>query len=152
MRQPSLGKLLSLINRMNQRRLAGRLKEYGIGGGGVHSYLKVILHNPGLTQEELTTDLKFDKATTTRSVRQLEEAGYIERKVDEKDRRSYRLYPTAKGREFAPVLSAILKESNDRLSRDLTEHEQEQLLSLLLKVYESMNRESEESLPPGQEK
>jgi hypothetical protein len=47
--------------------------------------------------DQLTHNLKFDKATTARAVKHLAEAGYIDRMVDEKDRRSYRLYPTKKG-------------------------------------------------------
>ncbi|GGA47948.1 MarR family transcriptional regulator [Paenibacillus physcomitrellae] len=142
-KQPSIGKLISLISRVNQRKLASQLKAFGIGSGGAHSYLKAILQRPGQSQEQLTSDLKFDKATTTRTVRQLEEAGYIERRTDEKDRRSIRLYPTQKGKEFAPTLQAILDESNSRLTRDLTAAEQRQFVQLLQKVYGSLLDQTE---------
>ncbi len=135
----SIGKLISFINRINQKELANKLRDYNIGGGGHHSYLKTILMNPGLNQDQLTCEVKFDKATTTRCIKQLEEEGYVERIVDDHDRRSYRLYPTAKAKEFEPVLISILDESNRSLDGCLSEEEKEQLRALLQKVYDNYN-------------
>jgi DNA-binding MarR family transcriptional regulator len=97
MKKIPIGKLISLINRQNQKYLAKELKDYQLGGGGQHSFLMEILTRPGINQDQLTNDLKFDKATTARTVKFLENAGYIVRKVDDKDRRSCLLYPTEKG-------------------------------------------------------
>lgn len=133
----SIGKLISFINRVNQKELAAKLKQYNIGGGGHHSYLKTILLNPGLNQDQLTCEVKFDKATTTRCLKQLEEAGYVERIVDDNDRRSYRLYPTDKAKQFEPVLTSILAEANYNLAEGLDEGEKEQLRMLLQKVYDN---------------
>ncbi|MFD1177931.1 MarR family winged helix-turn-helix transcriptional regulator [Paenibacillus puldeungensis] len=133
----SIGKYISYIQRINQKELTGLLKPYGIGGGGHHSYLKTILHNPGLNQDQLTNEVKFDKATTTRCVKQLEEEGYVERTVDGHDRRSYRLYPTQKAKDFEPTLGQIFEQFNRHLTECLTEAEQEQLAVLLQKIYDS---------------
>jgi DNA-binding MarR family transcriptional regulator len=82
MRKKPIGKLISHLYRRNQKILSQKLAPYGIGSGGQHSFLKLILQHPGITQEQLTNELKFDKATTARSVKQLEESGYIERETD----------------------------------------------------------------------
>lgn len=138
-RKDSIGKLISYINRLNQKNLAKHFKEYGIGSGGHHSYLKTILHKPGINQDQLTSELKFDKATTTRSVRQLLEEGYIERRVDPNDRRAYLLYPTDRAKAFEPTLYSILEQSSKHLTRSLDEEEKEQLRYLLEKIYKSNN-------------
>lgn len=132
-KQP-IGKLISMIYRKNQKFLTKELKPYHIGGGGQHSFLIEILLRPGINQDQLTHYLRFDKATTARSVKQLELAGYIERKVDENDRRSYRLYPTQTGIDFLPLLQHILEEANHRLTKELTEVEGLQLVDLLKKL------------------
>lgn len=132
-----IGKYISYIQRMNQKELTGRLKPYGIGGGGHHSYLMAILRSPGLNQDQLTNEVKFDKATTARCVKQLEEAGYVERTVDGNDRRSYRLYPTQKAIDFEPTLREIFEHFNRHLTECLTTAEQEQLAMLLQKIYDS---------------
>ncbi|WP_152400057.1 MarR family winged helix-turn-helix transcriptional regulator [Paenibacillus cellulositrophicus] len=136
-----IGKLISYIHRQNQKRLAKELAPYGIGGGGQHSFLKAILHRPGITQEQLTQQLKFDKATTARSIKQLEASGYIERKPDPDDRRSQLLYPTSKGKEVQPHLQEILDEHNRILTLHLTPEEYDQLISLLHKVSLAHNEE-----------
>ncbi|GIO40066.1 MarR family transcriptional regulator [Paenibacillus antibioticophila] len=139
----SIGKLISYSNRIYQKHLSKRLKQINFGSGAHQSYLILVLKRPGLTQEQLTSEVKFDKATTARSVKQLEEAGYIERRVDEKDRRSYRLYPTARAREIEPEMYKVLADLNEHLTRHLTPEEREQLSALLEKLYEGIKEESE---------
>ncbi|NHC41945.1 MarR family transcriptional regulator [Bacillus sp. MM2020_1] len=134
MERKPFGKLISQINRQNQKFLTKELKAYQIGGGGQHSFLIEILRRPGINQDQLTSELKFDKATTARAAKQLEEAGYIERRVDKEDRRSYQLYPTQKGLEFHPTLQNILETSNLLLTSGLTKEEKDQLFTLLRKL------------------
>lgn len=137
MNSPSVSKLIAYIQRINQKELAALLKPYGLRGGGNHSYLLAILTTPGLNQDQLTSMIKFDKATTARCVKQLEEAGFIERRVDEHDRRSILLYPTEKGRAFEPTLRQILADFNRQLTSVLSEAEKRQLEGLLTKIYKS---------------
>jgi len=132
-REP-IGKLISHLHRQNQKKLVKQFVPYGIGSGGQHSFLKLILSRPGITQDQLTAELKFDKATTARSVKQLENSGYIERKDDPNDRRSHLLYPTPKAIDFFPVLQSILDEFNKSLVGHLTDEEVEQLHFLLQKI------------------
>jgi len=134
MQKKPITKLISQVNRQNQRFITRQLKPYGIGSGGQHSCLIEILRQPGINQDQLTSELKFDKATTARAVKQLEEAGYINRKVDENDRRSYQLYPTTKGLEFHPTLKKILKTTNNRLTSNFSKEEKKQLATLLQKL------------------
>ncbi|MGW9527187.1 MarR family winged helix-turn-helix transcriptional regulator [Paenibacillus terrae] len=134
MRKKPIGKLISHLQRRNQKILSKKLAPYGIGSGGQHSFLKLILQRPGITQEQLTNELKFDKATTARSVRQLEESGYIERETDPNDRRSHLLFPTAKSLEFYPVLQGILDEFNADLVHNLSDEEEDLLITLLQKI------------------
>ncbi|MEC0169682.1 MarR family winged helix-turn-helix transcriptional regulator [Paenibacillus graminis] len=132
-REP-IGKLISQLYRQNQKFLVKELLPYGIGSGGQHIFLKLIVNRPGITQDQMTNEMKFDKATTARSVKKLEEAGYIERRTDPKDRRSSLLYPTPRAVKFAPVLQSILADLDSKLTFELTEEEADQLVALLQKV------------------
>lgn len=132
-REP-IGKLVSQLHRQNQKYLVKELLPYGIGSGGQHIFLKLIVNHPGITQDQMTNEMKFDKATTARSVKKLEEAGYIERRTAPKDRRSSLLYPTPKAVKFAPVLQSILTDLDRKLTLDLSEEEVDQLIALLHKV------------------
>lgn len=129
-----ISRLLSLVHRQNQKNLAKKLAPYGIGGGHHYIFLINVLKHPGINQDRLTCELKFDKATTARSVKQLEEGGYIRRQVDLDDRRVNLLFPTEKALEFEPILRSILAEANSKLTRSLTEEEEDLLLSLLQRL------------------
>lgn len=134
LKKEPIGKLVSQLHRQNQKILAKELTPYGLGSGGQHTFLKLILNQPGITQDQMTNEMKFDKATTARSVKYLEESGYIDRRIDPKDRRSSLLYPTPKALEFAPVFKSILEEFNRKLAADLTEEEVDLLVTLLQKI------------------
>lgn len=88
----------------------------------------------------MTSRIKCDKATTTRSVKLLEASGYIERRTDPTDRRSFLLYPTPKALDFAPAFQALLDDFNRELSMDLTESELDTLIDLLHKVTRNSDR------------
>ncbi|MUT66875.1 MarR family winged helix-turn-helix transcriptional regulator [Paenibacillus sp. NEAU-GSW1] len=134
MKKEPVGKLISYIHRQNLKRLTKAFAPYGIGSGGQHSFLITILLNPGITQDYLTHELKFDKATTARSIKLLEQNGYIHRRPDPDDGRSHLLYPTAKATHFHPILSQILTDSNRELTQNLTSDEADQLVYLLQKL------------------
>ncbi|WP_438433012.1 MarR family winged helix-turn-helix transcriptional regulator [Gorillibacterium sp. sgz500922] len=128
-------RLLSILHRKNLKNVAKLLQPYGIGGGHHYIYLLNILRAPGINQDKLTDNLRLDKATTARSVKQLEEAGYIEKRTDPDDRRAYQLHPTEKALAFEPTLRDILAQANRRLTRSLTEEEEDQLILLLQKLH-----------------
>ncbi|PKG22047.1 MarR family winged helix-turn-helix transcriptional regulator [Niallia nealsonii] len=135
MKDVPLGRLVSLIHRQNQKFLAKELKPYNLGNGGQYAFFKKILGQPGINQDELTSVLKFDKATTARAVKQLVEAGYIEKKIDKQDRRSNNLYPTAKAIDIYPAIQRVLENLNEEITKNFTEEEEMQLIRLLQKVY-----------------
>jgi DNA-binding MarR family transcriptional regulator len=134
MERKPLGKIISYTNRQIQKKLAKDLKPYSLSGGGQPSFLIEINRRPGINQDQLTSELKFDKATTARAVKHLEEAGYIVRQTDENDRRSYLLFPTEKGKDVYPILLNKLDAFNSRISGNLTPVEYEQLIYLLKKL------------------
>ncbi|MEO3944483.1 MarR family winged helix-turn-helix transcriptional regulator [Gorillibacterium sp. CAU 1737] len=129
--QDSISRLLSKIHRHQQKQLVKKFQPYGLGGGHQYIFLINVLKMPGVNQDRLTCDLKFDKATTARSIKQLEEAGYIDRQPDPHDGRAYRLYPTVKAIEFEPTLRDLLMQENRKLVRALSEEEEMQLINLL---------------------
>ncbi|MDQ0116252.1 MarR family winged helix-turn-helix transcriptional regulator [Paenibacillus harenae] len=83
--------------------------------------------------------MKFDKATTARSLKQLELSGYIMRTPDSNDRRSLLVTPTEKAVQFYPTLQHILNESNKALLSRLSSEEEEQIIALLQKISQGLN-------------
>ena len=98
---------------------------------------RVIIHlhrQDGLTQSELATLLTVGKVSVGGLIDRLEDSGWIERRADEKDRRSNRVFLTKKGRAVdKEMISAGIKLAKQTLN-NLTEDESLMLQSLLSAV------------------
>lgn len=117
-----INKYASIIYRIGQIYFDDVLEEYNIGCGQQFFLLR-ISQNPGIGIIELAEKGYFDKGTTARAVKKLEDNGYIKRFADKQDKRIYRLYTTD---EAIPVLDAINTSINrwhDILTTGLSEEE-----------------------------
>jgi len=101
------GKYITVLNRYQQILINHELKEYELGSGQ-YFFLINIYQNEGISQKDLTSLVKTDKATTAKALIKLEKHGYIYRITDNQDKRYNKLYLTQKGSEFMPTLMNIL--------------------------------------------
>ncbi|WP_461615493.1 MarR family winged helix-turn-helix transcriptional regulator [Clostridium sp. Marseille-QA1073] len=101
------GKYITVLNRYQQILINHKLKEYELGSGQ-YFFLINIYQNEGISQKDLTSLVKTDKATTAKALIKLEKHGYIYRITDNEDKRYNKLYLTQKGSEFMPTLMNIL--------------------------------------------
>ena len=97
-------------------------------------YIFYLCRHPGVSQEQLSKLLHVNKSNVTRSLRCLEENGFIYRCVNEKDKRNYCIYPTEKAKEVLPFLIDKINNWNEIISSGLTEEESDVLFDLLKKV------------------
>ena len=74
-----------------------------------------ISSNSGHTQDELIRELHYDKGVMTRTMKDLESKGYVERVTNPSDSRSFIFSLTSKGSEFRETLFGILKQWNSML-------------------------------------
>jgi DNA-binding MarR family transcriptional regulator len=137
-RRDSIPKYISMLYRSGSSYISKRLSKYNIGSGQ-HTFLAYLYHHDGVTQEQLSNDLYIDKSTTAKALKKLENEGYILRKVDEKDRRAYRVYLTDKGQAIIGDLFSILDEWNDTITKDFSEEEKELSIKLLQRMVENKN-------------
>lgn len=119
-----IGKTMSILYRYRQIIINHKLRPYGLGSGQ-HIFLINIARHEGINQKDLTNLVKFDKATTAKALKKLEENGYIYRQCDEGDRRYNQLFLTEKGGKMMPVIMSTLVEITDDLIQGLTEEEQD---------------------------
>lgn len=64
---------------------------------GAYKVFTTIVRRPGVTASELAEALMADKGQMSRTVRELEQLGLVERTPDTADRRSHLLSPTPEG-------------------------------------------------------
>lgn len=89
----------------------------------------------GRSQKELAECSFKDTANITRMIDVLEGKGIVYRERDPKDRRTYRIYLTQKGKELHDVLNPIVHEKGKSAYACLTEEEQVQLLNMMNRLY-----------------
>lgn len=133
LRNGSMGILISVIHRMGSVYLNEALAEWNIGAGQ-HAYLLALADNEGITQEDLAKRFRVDKATAARALARLESAGYVIRRSDPRDRRSYLIEVTQKGKELCPMIKKLIYNWEGRLTRHMSDTEREQFRECLLRV------------------
>jgi DNA-binding MarR family transcriptional regulator len=102
--------------------------------------------NEGKSQQAIGELIGLNPTQTVFLVDELEERGWVERRRNPADRRSYGLFLTAAGREMLAAVQAAGREHQARLGASLTAEEQEQLTTLLRRLARDQGL-TEQSLP-----
>lgn len=108
---------------------------------GQFIFLTRVCENPGINQIDLSNLLKVDKATTTKAIQKLIAEGYIAKERDKKDKRMWRLLPTAKAQSVYPI---IIDEENRNIAvcfSGFAENEKQIVFNLVKKMRENIEEE-----------
>ena len=100
----SLHYLLMSDHFLFQKALVASVKDTGLTPGQPKILDYLINHN-GAIQREIAVSRHIEPASLTAILNGMESKGYIERKMDDRNRRSYHVYLTPLGREYADRLS-----------------------------------------------
>ncbi|MFH2051174.1 MAG: MarR family transcriptional regulator [bacterium] len=102
--QQTLDQIRNLVTRIHR---FGILHfEYLALGPGQAAVLREIIFHPGLTQSSLSRRLGLHKSRISRIVAHLESIHYVERKLDQFDRRTRLVYPAPMARALKPGILA----------------------------------------------
>jgi MarR family transcriptional regulator for hemolysin len=102
-------------------------------GGSVPVWLilNALTHENLATQLDLARSLGIEGPTLTRHLDNLEEAGLVERRRSDEDRRAVRVALTESGSSAYTTLRSAVAAFNDQLLQGISEDEQAQLRALL---------------------
>lgn len=126
----TIGKNLFTVQRYFKIFLNHRLKKHGLNSAQFMTLL-ILMKEDGLSQEGINEVLHFDKGFLARVAKSLEKDGYIIRKVNQEDRRAYKLYLTDKAKGLKPMIFEILGEWDSTILDGVTEKEKEILENTL---------------------
>ena len=136
---PTISKCASIVYRFGHMFFDEYLEKNHIGSGQQFFLLHIYEH-PGISQEDLAHIDHYDKGTTARAVKKLEQEGYILRKSDEKDRRFMKLYVTKDGEAIGMKIQEIIKQWNKMLTEGLSDEEQVLVSNLMEKIAQNAQR------------
>ena len=135
--QQSIGRLISIINRMFSVYLNNQLKNPSIGIGQVR-LVRFIKEHDGCYQQEICNHFMMDKGTTTSLLSNLEKNGFIRRERNSVDSRLKNIFLTKQGIDFETRISVMLKNWTALLLKDLTIEERESSYYLLHKMVDNI--------------
>lgn len=129
-----LNKYVSMIYRASQGHLDEALKKYELSSG-TYPFILALYDNEGISQNALSEYVKVDKALSARAIKKLIELEYVEKTVNSKDSRAYKLYLTEKAKSIVPEVMKALDGWLDIITNGLTEEEKETAECLLQNMY-----------------
>ncbi len=133
-----IGKFISYLHRYGQIYIEKKMEPYNLGSGQF-SFLMGLYQDDGINQENLSSYLKMDKATTTRAIKKLVDEGYVFRQVDEKDRRSHRIFLSDKGKKLEPEMKKIASQWEDILLSDFDENQRKEIINSLEMMFKNIS-------------
>ena len=103
--------LIAWIHNMSKNHfkyLKSKISEFDLG----HEvrYIMMIYDNPCISQDDLVTMSGQSKGNIAKSLKKLEDEGFIKREVNPDNRRKYMLKTTSKGDELVPKVRQISKD------------------------------------------
>ena len=144
-RQPvpePLGHVLSRICRLVHARMYALVGQVGLHRGQP-LVLKALWGQDGLTQTELTELLHVRPATMTNMIKHMEQAGLVERRRTERDRRVSRVYLTEAGQEIQGQVQQIWRDFEAQVFAGLSEEERASLLRHFTHIQDNLLRMDE---------
>ncbi len=130
MEKEPLIKWISIIYRYSLIYANKKLKNFDITGGELSFFISIV-DTEGTTQEELSGYLRINKSTTAKAVKSLEKKGYVLKKIYDKDKRSYNLYPTKKAIELRKKMRNLAFSWNDILLGNMSKEDKKKICQLI---------------------
>ncbi len=96
----------------------------------------------GLKGSELADRLGVEPPTVTRMIRRMESCGFVERRPDPTDARSFRAYLTEKGRALEEPVARIWEEIEEKTLLGISPEEKLTLRRLLARIRENLGAAS----------
>lgn len=108
--------------------------------------LTTLLRNEGCNQGRLAELLDVEPITVCRMVDRLQEADLVERRADPADRRSWRLFLTAKAHELLAQLRPLAEALIDDALEGVSEADQATLRATLERIRQNLSRRAGEPM------
>lgn len=139
----NLGTLASCCTHLGKQYMDLRLRQLGYNITPVQTQALQAISRAGreINQRELEQAMRLKAPTVNGILGRLEEKGYILRRASPADGRCRLVSLTEEGRALVETFRAALEETDRLFAADLTEQEQVQLRSLLLRIAANLENE-----------
>lgn len=127
---------MGIISRQAMMNMNHEASQYNLDNNLFLILIRIVEHE-GLNQSQLSHMVKIDKTTLSRSLRKLEEKGFITKKVNSKNKKFKELFPTTKALPIYDQLIGFETIYIQSVMKNLTSSELFQLEAILNKIENS---------------
>ena len=139
--EKSVVKRIHILYRLSMMNVRNEIKKLGFGPGD-YGFLAMLFIQDGLSQDEISKQMRVDKSYTARAIAKLEKAGMVERRPDPNEHRIRRVFLDEKAFEIEPQFVDMLQQWHSTLIEGVNPEE----LSILCKVLDQMKVNAEAHL------
>ena len=132
-------RMITVLYRKSQSCLSVILSRHNISTAEM-PFLMILSKSDGAYQEELAAMANTDKAAAARSVKSLDDKGFVTRIQDETDRRQNRVYLTQAARDLLPAIHEEILSFSRLLTESIDEKSLDSVFSALAKMEENAVR------------
>ena len=125
----------------SNRRIDEAIRRIGLLPGQP-KILECLAERDGRTAKEICAECILDKSTMTGLLTRMEDRGLVRREAHESDGRSYRVFLTESGRDYAGRIAAITANSDATATKGMSEADREALRDGLRRIIANL-REAE---------
>lgn len=127
---------ISILHRVSASELDKKLCGMGLTRSQA-SFIISVCEKKGQPQERLAERLHMDKGAAARSIKQLEDAGYVTRICCKNDKRRRCVFPTEKAIKAYDDVKVVFKEWDDNITEGFTPLEKDILTNILGRLAEN---------------
>ncbi|WOF15432.1 MarR family transcriptional regulator [Methanoplanus sp. FWC-SCC4] len=129
----SSGALISYLYRTNLNFLSKKLKPFNLSGGQF-PFLMSLYHDGTVNQDSLAKAKGYDKTTTARALKKLEDQEYVVREKDQEDGRVKLVRVSKKGIKIQPHMKNLSEEWTEILFRNFSDDEIQKAMEIIKKM------------------
>ena len=107
------------------------ISKLGIQASQMPFIAELLHYDSPVTQDELSAALIIDKAATARALYQLEQNGFVLRKVNPENRRQKLVIVTDKARSIQTLFYGILQAASDVFTKDFSKEDMKHVLEMM---------------------
>ena len=127
---------MGIISRQATMNMNHEASQYNLDNNLFLILIRIVEHE-GLNQSQLSHMVKIDKTTLSRSLRKLEDKGFIKKKVNSKNKKFKELFPTTQALQIYDRLIGFETIYIQSVMKNLTSSELFQLEAILNKIENS---------------
>ena len=143
----SFGFVLHETARLLSKRYDQRAKSLGLTRAQIQ-VLAYLVYHEGINQAGLAELIEIEPISLARLIDRMEQAGWVERRPDPRDRRAWRLYITDKAKPVFAEMIAIGAEVRGEALAGFSGPERDQVMELLMRVRRNLSERGGEDAAP----